>query len=73
MEQLKPGMTKRQVSFVLGTPLVTDPFRSDRWDYVYQVKDGESAITEQKRLTLYFDADNLVHIEKVGLDPPLTP
>ena len=35
VEKLKPGMTRSQVKFLLGTPLVVDPFRNDRWDYVY--------------------------------------
>ena len=35
VDQLKPGMTKRQVAFIMGTPLVEDAFHSDRWDYVY--------------------------------------
>ena len=38
--QLKPGMTKDQVRFALGTPLVTDVFHGDRWDYVYRFKPG---------------------------------
>ncbi|WP_317930207.1 outer membrane protein assembly factor BamE [Halioxenophilus sp. WMMB6] len=35
LDQLQPGMTKRQVRFVMGTPLIDDPFVSDRWDYFY--------------------------------------
>ncbi len=64
LAQLKPGMTKRQVTFVMGTPLIIDPFRTDRWDYVYQVKNGDAKVIEQKRLTLHFDADTLARIER---------
>jgi len=54
--KLQPGMTKDQVRFVLGTPLVTDIFHADRWDYVYTLKpERRSVIKEERRLTLFFD------------------
>lgn len=60
--RLKTGLNRSQVRFLLGTPLVVDPFRSDRWDYVYvYYKAGKLA--EQKRITLFFDGDTLVRIE----------
>ena len=60
--KLQPGMTRSQVRFALGTPLVVDPFRNDRWDYVYRyMKAGE--LTEQRRLTVIFKDDKLVRIE----------
>ena len=40
--QLKPGMTREQVRFVLGTPLVADVFHSDRWDYIYRFQPGKA-------------------------------
>ena len=40
VDQLRPGMTKRQVIFVMGTPLVRDPYHQDRWDYVYNFQPG---------------------------------
>ena len=54
VSQLKPGMTKEQVRFVLGTPMVTDIFHSDRWDYVYwrETAKGER---EQRKLTVLFE------------------
>jgi outer membrane protein assembly factor BamE len=60
--KLKAGMTRSQVRFVLGSPLVVDPFRSDRWDYVsmYQ-KQGKDV--ERRRVTVIFDDDKLVRIE----------
>ena len=55
---LKPGMTKDQVRFVLGTALVNDIFHADRWDYVYTLRPARSSvIREQRRLTLLFDKD----------------
>ena len=55
--QLKPGLTREQVRYVLGTPLVTDPFHGSRWDYVYRYVDGKSNV-QQRTLSVYFDADN---------------
>lgn len=60
--RLKPGLSRSQVRFLLGTPLVIDPFRNDRWDYVYTFhKAGK--LTEEKRVTLHFDGDLLARIE----------
>jgi outer membrane protein assembly factor BamE len=60
--RLKPGLSRSQVRFLLGTPLVVDPFRTDRWDYVYvYYKAGKLA--EKKRITLFFEGDTLARIE----------
>ena len=60
--RLKPGLNRSQVRFLLGTPLVVDPFRTDRWDYVYVFyKAGKLA--EQKRITLFFEGEVLARIE----------
>ncbi|MHB1186543.1 outer membrane protein assembly factor BamE domain-containing protein [Thiobacillus sp.] len=60
--RLKPGLNRSQVRFLLGTPLVVDPFRTDRWDYVY-VYYKAGRLAEQKRITLFFDGDTLARIE----------
>ena len=54
-------MTRDQVRFLLGTPLLVDPFRNDRWDYVYYVKKGDGTI-QQRRLTVFFENDVLVRV-----------
>lgn len=59
IDQLRPGMTKRQVTFVMGTPLVRDPYHQDRWDYVYNYQPG-GGIRGQERVTIYFVDDGLV-------------
>jgi len=60
--KLKPGLNRSQVRFLLGTPLLVDPFRNDRWDYVYlYYKAGK--LTEQKRITLFFEGDILKRID----------
>ena len=60
--QLKPGMTRSQVRFVLGTPLVVDAFRTNRWDFVYTLQKGGKAV-ESRRVTILFDGDVLQSIE----------
>lgn len=62
LEKIKPGMTKSQVLFVLGSPLIVDAFRDNRWDYVYLFRE-KGDLVEQKRMTLFFDHDTLVNIE----------
>lgn len=58
VDQLKPGMSKRQVRFILGTPLIEDSFNQDRWDYTYVTRNGKNVIAEQQ-LTVFFDGDEL--------------
>ncbi|MCW8125779.1 outer membrane protein assembly factor BamE [Microbulbifer halophilus] len=59
VDQLKPGMTRRQVRFVLGTPLIEDTFNPNRWDYINRVRDPENEVT-QKRFSVYFNGDILI-------------
>lgn len=60
--QLKEGMTRDQVRFVLGTPLLTDVFHSERWDYPFRMAKGNGEMTTS-RLTLTFVDDKLARIE----------
>jgi outer membrane protein assembly factor BamE len=60
--KLKPGMTRAQVRYTLGAPLIVDPFRTDRWDYVY-VFQKAGRLTEHRRVTVLFDGDKLVRVE----------
>ena len=62
VEKLKPGMTKSQVLFVLGSPLILDAFRDNRWDYVYLFRE-KGELIEQKRMAVFFEDDMLVNIE----------
>ena len=62
--QLQPGMSKRQVQTLLGTPLLADPFHQDRWDYVYAFYPrGNRAKGEERHLVLHFQGDTLARIE----------
>lgn len=60
--KLKAGMTRAQVRFALGSPLVVDPFRTDRWDYVYSYK-KQGKDTERRHITVIFEEEKLVRIE----------
>jgi outer membrane protein assembly factor BamE len=62
VSQLKPGMSQEQVRFTLGTPLLTDIFHADRWDYVYwrETADGKR---EQRKLAVFFEGGKLVRVD----------
>ena len=58
IDQLKPGMTRRQVAFIMGEPVVKNTFNPDRWDYVYSIVIPNVG-TQTYRVSLYFDQDLL--------------
>lgn len=60
-DQLEPGMSKRQVRFILGTPLVEDPFNQNRWDYRYTKRNGLQVLDEAV-LTVMFEGDSLSEV-----------
>ena len=60
--QLKPGMSKEQVRLALGTPLLTDIFHADRWDYVYWYERA-GAKPEQRKLTVFFEDGKLTRLD----------
>lgn len=62
VEQLKPGMSKRQVMLALGTPSMSSPFEQSRWDYVSSIK-RRGKDMESRTLTLTFEGDSLARIE----------
>lgn len=63
INQLEPGMTKSQVAYVMGTPLLIDTFHPNRWDYIFSYQPGGED-REQRRITLLFDEDEkLSHLE----------
>jgi outer membrane protein assembly factor BamE len=64
--QLRPGMSKEQVRLALGTPLLTDIFHADRWDYVYwRERPGEKR--EQRKLTVFFEDGKLTRLDGDGV------
>ena len=62
VDQLRPGMTRTQVQYVMGTPLLEDTFNSNRWDYIYSQQPGGKN-REQKTVTLFFENDQLRSIQ----------
>lgn len=62
VEKLKPGMTRSQVRFVLGTPLITDVFHNNRWDYFYYSA-PRGVLSERRKMIVIFDGDLLSHLE----------
>ena len=63
VSQLKQGMSKSEVASILGTPLLQDNFRENRWDYVYFVKKGNKS-TQPKGITLLFQDEQLIQVRK---------
>ena len=73
IDQLRPGMSKRQVLYVMGSPMLDDVFHKNRWNYLYSARpDGEDKI--QKQITLFFENDQIVGVQgdfKPGVTPAL--
>jgi outer membrane protein assembly factor BamE len=67
LSQLQPGLSKAQVRSLLGSPLLTDIFHADRWDYVFMVS-RNGVIHAQADLTLFFEGDALKYVEGDALD-----
>lgn len=67
--KLKPGMTRSQVRFTLGSPLIVDVFHSDRWDYIYHIA-PRGRVSEEKKLAVFFKDDRLSHIQGDFPQPP---
>ena len=67
VEQLRPGLNRRQVRYIMGTPLIEDSFHQDRWDYRYLLRNGNELLSETQ-LTVWFEDDELVRVE--GPDAP---
>ncbi len=66
IEQLEVGMTRKQVRFLLGTPMVDDPFHQERWDYLYYLALGRKTPLKSHMLTVYFEGDVVSRIERHG-------
>jgi outer membrane protein assembly factor BamE len=64
VDQVTVGMTPSQVRFLLGTPLVDDPFNNDRWDYIYYVRIGRDEPETRRFLTVYFEDGKVARLER---------
>ena len=70
IEQIELGMTRSQVQFLLGTPMISDSFHQDRWDYTYYFRRGRSRNVDQRWLIVFFENDEVVRIDR---DPTVFP
>ena len=68
LDQVEVGMTRNQVRYLLGTPVVNDVFRDDRWDYIYYYRPGRSKNIERRWLIVWFDGNV---VSKVDRDVPI--
>lgn len=64
IDQVTVGMTRSQVRYLLGTPIVGNAFQDSRWDYVYYLKRGRSSEPEQRHFTVYFEEDKVTRIDR---------
>jgi outer membrane protein assembly factor BamE len=64
VEQLEVGMTRSQVRFLLGTPMVIDAFDANRWDYIYSLRSGRSRKVTKRHLVVWFEGDTVTRIEE---------
>jgi outer membrane protein assembly factor BamE len=67
VSQLKEGMTRSQVRFLLGTPMVPDAFDNDRWDYYYFFNSRHLKEPLKRRLTVYFQDEKVQHFDNQGV------
>ncbi|MEO6186847.1 MAG: outer membrane protein assembly factor BamE [Steroidobacteraceae bacterium] len=75
VSQLETGMTRSQVMFLLGTPMVPNGFDTERWDYYYYVQAGRKLKPYSKRMTVYFKDEKVDRIERADdvANGPATP
>jgi outer membrane protein assembly factor BamE len=72
LDQVELEMTRNQVRFLLGTPMVDDPFHADRWDYVYYIKIGRRKASAKRWVSIFFENDAVVEIRREqDLNPDL--
>ncbi|MBB6091864.1 outer membrane protein assembly factor BamE [Povalibacter uvarum] len=64
VDRVAVGMTRVQVRALLGTPMVADPFETQRWDYIYYLKRGRLADPIHRQFTVYFEEDKVVRVDR---------
>ncbi len=72
LDQIEVGMTRNQIRFLLGTPMIDDPFHKDRWDYIYYLKVGRKDTVAKRWVSILFSGAKVGEIRKdLELDPDL--
>ena len=64
LDQVEVGMTRNQVRFLLGTPMIDDPFHKDRWDYIYFLKIGRKDATFKRWVSIIFEDGFVSEVRK---------
>lgn len=64
LEKVEVGMTRSQVRFLLGTPMIDDPFHKNRWDYIYYLRIGREKAQFKRWISVYFEGDTVSFIER---------
>jgi outer membrane protein assembly factor BamE len=70
IDAVQAGMTRSQVRFLLGTPVIEDAFHRDRWDYIYYFRQGRSRTADRRWMIVYFEDDRVSEIQR---DVPVNP
>ena len=65
VDQVTVGMTRSQVRYLLGTPMVSDPFQPDRWDYIYTLHRGHERKFDRSYFVVYSEGDHVAKVDKV--------
>jgi outer membrane protein assembly factor BamE len=81
VDQVTVGMTRSQVRYLLGTPMLADPFDPQRWDYIYTLQRGRESSRDRAHYIVHFEGDKVSRVEKPGRPvlppgnepPPKTP
>ena len=64
IDQVEVGMTRGQIRFLLGTPMIDDPFHENRWDYVYYLRIGRDKASFKRWISIYFEGENVSEVIK---------
>ncbi len=67
VDQVTTGMTRSQVRYLLGTPMISDPFEAQRWDYIYTLKHGHRRKLDRSHFVVYFAEDKVTKVDKLDL------
>jgi outer membrane protein assembly factor BamE len=67
VEKVETGMTRSQVRYLLGTPMLADPFDPQRWDYIYTFRRGRESKIDRSHFVVHFDGDKVSKVENLDL------
>jgi outer membrane protein assembly factor BamE len=72
VDQVQTGMTRSQVRYLLGTPMLADPFDPQRWDYIYTFRRGHERKVERSHFIVHFDGDRVSKVDRLDLPDDVT-